>query len=89
MADQPTPVVPDTGTAMAARLAADRVVKQSPSGHRVARLAADPQAPSKAGRIAVQAVAGAGLNVLMGDVDRVEIDRATSRIREPRDEQEG
>jgi hypothetical protein len=114
--DQLFPVVPDTGTAQAARLAAERtgqpghwvrldcqhirhvqqpvedgqllecpscppsaagvlarrrVLHQSPEHHLVARLAAEPQAPSTAGQIAVQAVAAAGLAALLGDAERV------------------
>jgi hypothetical protein len=114
--DQLFPVVPDTGTAEAARLAAERtgqpghwvrldcqhirhvqqpvedgqllecptcppsaagvlarrrVLHQSPEHHLVARLAADPQAPSRARQIAVQAVAAAGLASLLGDAERV------------------
>jgi hypothetical protein len=113
--DQLFPVVPDTGTAEAARLAERtgqpghwvrldcqhtrhvqqpvedgqllecptcppsaagvlarrRVLHQSPEHHLVARLAAEAQAPSTAGQIAVQAVAAAGLAALLVDVERV------------------
>jgi signal transduction histidine kinase len=126
LADNPIPVVPDTGTEKAARLAAAitgqhgawvrldchherhiqhqvelgellecptcppssegmlarrRVVQQVGEPHLSARLAAEPLAPSKAQRLAAEAVTAAGREPLVEDVTRLVGDLVSSAIR--------
>lgn len=126
MIDRPIPVVPDIGTAKAARLAAEvtgnpghwvrldcqhtrhvqqpvaagrllecptcppspagalarrHVLRQVPERRLVARLAAEPLAPSTARRLAAQAVAAAMPQVLVGEVEQVAGELVASAIR--------
>ena len=126
MADKLFPVVPDTGTLKAARLAtevtgdpgrwvrldcqhlrhvqqpvepgellecptcppspggalsAHRVLVQGPERHHSARLAAEPQAPSKAGAFAVEAVTQTGPIGLVDDVGHMASELVANAIR--------
>jgi signal transduction histidine kinase len=68
---------PSRGGALARR----RVLHPPPERHLVVRFAADPLAPSKAGRVAAEAVAAAGPKALLGDVERVVGELVAAAIR--------